>query len=349
MTAWIPERFRALCESTGMSQVDLARALNIPYSTFLSYINKSCPGLNNLIRIADYFDISLDFLLGRCSEEQTQSILTNYPAHFMKLRKTAYENYLVGRKPLPSDITKTGYESPWPYNMIEDLTKTPVTHILTERNLKALDVAINSLLPREKTIFLAYYRDGQSLRTIAAKYNISSTRIQQIIRKTICKLSHPRFTNAITENWYTAEELNKIVNQLDLREKVLETHEREYLTALDILKQEQDAIDIIIDELRKKNMPALSHKLFEIKNGIADPSEIIRCNTMLDESICLLNISRRSYNCLLRAGYTTIRNVYELLRHEPQKIKSIKNLGSKSICEIISAVNTYTGSNFKAC
>lgn len=348
MTAWVPERFKALCESTGISQVDLARALNIPYSTFISYINKSCPSLNNIIRIADYFDVSLDFLLGRCSEEQTQSILTDYPAHFMKLRRTAYENYLVGRKPLPYNITNDGYESPWPYNITEDLTKAPVTHILTEKNLKALDKAINTLLPREKEIVLAYYRDGQSIRTIADKYDITFSRIQQVIHKAIRKLSHPRFTSAITENWYTAEELDKIIEKIDAREKALETHEHEYLTALDILKQEQDAVDIIIDELRKKNMLALSRKLSEIKNGVADPSEIINYNTMLDESICLLDIGPRSYNGLFRAGYTTIRSVYEMLRHEPQKIKSIQNLGSKSIYEIISAINSYTGSRFKA-
>ena len=50
----------------GFSQMEMANELNMPQSTYQQYeagINE--PKFSTLIQIADYFDVSIDYLIGR--------------------------------------------------------------------------------------------------------------------------------------------------------------------------------------------------------------------------------------------------------------------------------------------
>jgi transcriptional regulator with XRE-family HTH domain len=67
------ERIRELRTKNRLSQGDLAKAVEAATST-ISEIERAerSPRVELLIKIADYFEVSLDFLLGRITEETTK-------------------------------------------------------------------------------------------------------------------------------------------------------------------------------------------------------------------------------------------------------------------------------------
>ena len=65
------ERIRALRESMNFSQVKFAETFGIGQSSVVRYEKgESSPSLELLVRIADYYDVSLDYVLGRTDNPQ---------------------------------------------------------------------------------------------------------------------------------------------------------------------------------------------------------------------------------------------------------------------------------------
>lgn len=65
------ERIRALRESMNFSQVKFAETFDIGQSSVVRYEKgKASPSLELLVRIADYYDVSLDYILGRTDNPQ---------------------------------------------------------------------------------------------------------------------------------------------------------------------------------------------------------------------------------------------------------------------------------------
>ncbi len=59
------DRLTKIREEHGLNKKEAALALNMPYSTYLSYENNERePNSETLIQIAKYFDVSIDYLLG---------------------------------------------------------------------------------------------------------------------------------------------------------------------------------------------------------------------------------------------------------------------------------------------
>ena len=68
MAYCLPERLKRLRQSMHLSQKQLARLLRVDRSTISSYESSvRQPPLDTLSRIADVFDVSTDYLLGRTS------------------------------------------------------------------------------------------------------------------------------------------------------------------------------------------------------------------------------------------------------------------------------------------
>lgn len=70
----IAERLGQLMQSRGMNQRQLSIAANIPYTTLDGICKRNCDNvkLTTLIKLADYFEISLDYLVGRDEELSVQ-------------------------------------------------------------------------------------------------------------------------------------------------------------------------------------------------------------------------------------------------------------------------------------
>lgn len=66
-------RLRELRKAKGISQLKLAMELNTNQNTISRYeTGEREPGINELIGIADYFNVSVDYLLGRTDNPNTQ-------------------------------------------------------------------------------------------------------------------------------------------------------------------------------------------------------------------------------------------------------------------------------------
>ena len=69
------ERLRFLREQRGLSQAEVARRLNIHRITYGQYEQgKRHPDFATLIRIANFYEVSLDYLLGREETDATVDI-----------------------------------------------------------------------------------------------------------------------------------------------------------------------------------------------------------------------------------------------------------------------------------
>ena len=65
------ERIRALRESMNYSQMKVAEIFDIGQSSVVRYEKgEASPSLELLVKIADYYDVSLDYILGRTENPQ---------------------------------------------------------------------------------------------------------------------------------------------------------------------------------------------------------------------------------------------------------------------------------------
>ena len=63
-------RLKEIRKSRGISQLKLAMDMNTSQNTISRYeTGEREPGIRELIKIADYFDVSLDYLLGRTDKK----------------------------------------------------------------------------------------------------------------------------------------------------------------------------------------------------------------------------------------------------------------------------------------
>ena len=60
------DRIKKLREEKGLSREEMSNQLNISYSALSKYeTNKRFPDKNTLIELANFFDVSVDYIIGR--------------------------------------------------------------------------------------------------------------------------------------------------------------------------------------------------------------------------------------------------------------------------------------------
>lgn len=65
-------RMKQLRESMNKTKAQVARELHMPYTTYVNYEKEARePNSENLIQIANYFNVSVDYLIGRSDDEKT--------------------------------------------------------------------------------------------------------------------------------------------------------------------------------------------------------------------------------------------------------------------------------------
>ena len=70
-------RLKELREQKGLSRIEVSESIGIKTRTYLSYENfEREPNSEMLILLADFFDVTVDYLIGR-SETQTAHLVTN--------------------------------------------------------------------------------------------------------------------------------------------------------------------------------------------------------------------------------------------------------------------------------
>ena len=184
------EVLRHLVDSTGMSLYEISRASGISQSALQSYHSRRCkPDLDNLVKLADYFAVPLDYLAGRCTLEQAKEISENYSSTFMVLRRAPYEAYLIGRK--PTNVRIGEGEAPWPYNLMGLVCGVAWDEIIVDDQIAGINTVLDELTEREKESVLLNLRDGMTLAQSGAVHGVTVERERQILAKALRKLRAP--------------------------------------------------------------------------------------------------------------------------------------------------------------
>ncbi len=69
MKILVSERIKELMKEQGLNQVKLADKIGVKQNTISAWLlQKKEPCINSLWLIADYFDVSVDYLIGRCDD-----------------------------------------------------------------------------------------------------------------------------------------------------------------------------------------------------------------------------------------------------------------------------------------
>ena len=66
MKILVAQRIKDLMKTEKLTQMQLAHALEVGQSSISDWLNsKSEPSIENLWKLADFFDVSVDYLIGR--------------------------------------------------------------------------------------------------------------------------------------------------------------------------------------------------------------------------------------------------------------------------------------------
>lgn len=96
-------RIKELRKQKGLSQTELAHALSLEQTTISSYEQeKTEPNISTLIKLADYYNVSLDYLCGRVWHNQIGYIpddkkdLVNLVLQLNELNTIRATSYIAG-------------------------------------------------------------------------------------------------------------------------------------------------------------------------------------------------------------------------------------------------------------
>lgn len=108
------ERLRALIEESGLTQKEIAKRLNIAPSTMGCYVqNTREPDFSMLIRLADFFGVSVDYLLDRRTAHADTAQEDELLRIFRSLSPTQRALYIEqGRAFLKINASETGKPIP---------------------------------------------------------------------------------------------------------------------------------------------------------------------------------------------------------------------------------------------
>ena len=82
----------------------------------------------------------------------------------------------------------------YPQNLVNDLftqRDQPVDCILSKEEQNKLDLVLQELGVKDRAIVILYYKDSLSMGEIAKQFDISVTRVRQLLEKNIRRLRHP--------------------------------------------------------------------------------------------------------------------------------------------------------------
>lgn len=329
---WSSGLFRELMEKAGVSREVVASDTGISLASIYQYgrDGSNTPKIDNIMKIADYFCVPLDFLLGRCDRGTAENILSDYRHCFREIQRGRYETCFLHNKGTGHiEASKLkGVNAPYPYNLLDDIIRPVVRGReegrwempLNQDQEAGLSEAISSLTEREQGMLLAYYEGENTLEQVGKMYDVTRERVRQVIAKAVRKLRHPVRLNQIR---YGLEGCKK-ETEVELRK--------------DMLSKDERTLDEWEEELMHRRL-----FLEQFADGLNVSS------TPKQESVYLLpieemDLSVRSFNCLRRAGCYTLGDICDIAREG--NLHKLRNVGKKSIEEILSKIMKLCGEDY---
>ena len=309
---WDRELFKKLIKDSNTTQDELAKKIGISKESLQFYINgKTTPSFTSLLKIADYFGLPIDVLIGRCSFETYDSVISNFESSFNKLRTRAYEDYLYTKQANASKdliFENINVASPWPYNLLDILIQGKWETVLSKDQEAGLEYALSSLHKnRDREYVLAYFRDEKTLTQISIEAELSVERVRQIMRHGVGLLRHPFRFNYILYGLKGNKDRDEVISYSQQKDK---------------LEADIERLQDILDGLNEKYVGFIKEYESKISND----------SYFLDN----LDLSVRSYNCLRRADIRTLDDIHKAIV-SGQFIK-IRNFGKKSAEEVLAAI-----------
>lgn len=187
----------------------------------------------------------------------------------------------------------------WPYNFISVL-EFNVENVI-EHFEERYDALYEkgTITPREKDILDKKYKDVKTLEEVGNEIGVTKERVRQIISKAVRKLRHRQSFFECGDYEHPEKVAKEKVKQLIEEQKQRWTYE---------------SAKKFIEEYESTHQQELNSEL------------------LIEE----LDLSVRSCNCLRRAG---IKTVEELANKHIRDMYKIKNLGRKSLKEVVIAMN----------
>lgn len=273
-------RLKSLRENNSISFQTVAEATNISITEISNYENnRDVPGISDLVALADFYCVSVDYILGRSDVDG------NPKEEFIAVRKAASEKWLASEKSIP---IPAGCVTPYPYNLVEEIFGQETELPMTDDQIAGLEYALSTLPERDVNMVRLYYEKHMSLREIAEVHGLSRGRVHQIILKILRQMRHP------SKKAYILYGFEGCQTRLRERGEMLKTH-----------------LPNAVDEF----------------------------------GIDCIPLSTRAYNCLFRARLTTIGQVCEAI--ETGRIYGLRNLGTKTLEEILNGIETATGKSYR--
>lgn len=178
------DRLKGLTDKAGLSYIELSKLTGISLSSIANYARGvTNPRFQQLLTLADFFAVPIDYLIGRMDLD-----MTDYGKYYMELRRGQYEDYM--RKGIELHIPK-GAETPYPYNLLDEVIRGRWESALNADQEAGLQYALSTLTEREQQAIAEYYENGGTLESTAKLWNVTKERARQIIAKAVRKLRHP--------------------------------------------------------------------------------------------------------------------------------------------------------------
>lgn len=167
------------------------------------------------------------------------------------------------------------------------------------------ELVLLELSDNERTAIHRYYRDGQTTKQIAEEFELSVSRIGQIIHEAQRELRRP---SRLYKIQYGIEAYCKMKVDEAYKKGLSEGHKNGYVEGY------KAACELSTADAQK----AL---------------EAVPDITLED-----LDLSVRAYNCLKRGGFSTLK---QLANTDPERVARVRNLGKKSYEEVIETLKKY--------
>lgn len=211
--------FYKLRQQIRLSQPELAKDIGMSVHSYRA-IEENYPDLNpgvqSLIKIADYYGVSLDYVCGRTEE------LSSIP----DITSKWHENYLAridlsgqNKRTDPIDITKLRFH--YPYNLLKDIFKSQSichTSIVSEMFYKQLENKIEQLPERTRFFLRERYLMNKTFQTISHEHDLTKARVQQIIDDALTTLNKDLSPRVFDPE----EKIEELLAQVDIHQKTLQ-------------------------------------------------------------------------------------------------------------------------------
>lgn len=216
-TTFDADRFRDLVGKAGLSYIELSKLTGISLSSIANYARGvTNPRFQQLLTLADFFAVPVDYLIGRMNLD-----MTDYGKYYMKLRRGRYEDYMLKGREL--HIPK-GAEAPYPYNLLDEVIRGRWESVLNTDQEAGLEYALSTLTEREQRAIAEYFGNGGTLESTAKLFNVTRERVRQIIAKAVRKLRHPMRFKIIKyglDGWNRRKAIEQEDLMLDEQEAIL--------------------------------------------------------------------------------------------------------------------------------